>query len=229
MKKVLSIVLATLMLVFFQVSSQAADIDFGKLFSSLYNDTSSMMPKNITLPKEFSITYEYNEDGKIREVTMERDAHDNYHYKDSEDEYLFIKDGRGYKIAISTLNGFVYKNNNKYDFNHIKELTEKFWKCATPLDDDITMGTTTSEGTGNICGRKTNKFKVELGMGYSFGGYSVSMSDATYYDFDAETDICLASSSSDTVSVLGMSSGDNDNGFECIRFELSKVTLPTVK
>ena len=229
MKKSLSVLLVAIMLFSVQVSALATDFDFGQLFSSIYNNSSSMMPKNITLPQEFSITYEYIEDGKIREVTMERDARDNYHYKDSEDEYLFVKDGRGYKIAVATLSGFVYKNINKYDFNHIKKLTEKFWKCATPLDDDITMGTTTAEGNGKVCGRKTNKFKVELGMGYSFGGYSVSMSDATYYDFDAETDICLASSSSETVSVIGMSSGDNDNGFECTRFEIKNVTIPSVK
>lgn len=230
MKKNISLFLVMFMLCSIQISAQASEIDFGKLFSSILNDSSNMIPKNISLPKEFSITYEYVDDGKIREVTMERDAHDNYHYKDDEDEYLFIKDGRGYKIAIGTLNGFVYKNNSKYDFNHIKQLTEKFWKCATPLDDDITMGTTTSEGNGEVCGRKTNKYKVELGMGYSFGGYSVSMSDATYYDFDAETDICLASSSSESVSVLGMSSDDNnDKGFECIRFELHNITTPVVK
>ena len=96
-------------------------------------------------------------------------------------------------------------------------------------DDDFAMGTTTEEGSGEVCGRKTNRFKVDLGFGYNFGGYSMSMSEATFYDFDQETGICLASSTNENVNVMGMNSGDDeDEGFECIRFELNKVTLPTV-
>lgn len=231
MKRILSLALTALMLCCAFVSAQASDFglgDLGDLFGSMYNDSSDMMPKNITMPKQFSITYEYVENGKFREVTMEKDANDNYHYKDNEDEYLFVKDGKGYKVAIGTVNGFAYKNNDKYAFDYVKELTEKFWKCATPLDDDFTMGTTTEDGTGEVCGRKTNKFKVELGMSYSFGGYSAGLSEATYYDFDTETGICMASSSDEKASVMGMSSSDSDGGFECTRFELNDVTLPTI-
>ena len=91
------------------------------------------------------------------------------------------------------------------------------------------MGTTTEEGSGEICGRKTNKFKVDLGFGYNFGGYSMSMSEATYYEFDQETGICLASSSNEDVNVMGMNAGDGEKaGFECTRFELNDVTIPTV-
>jgi len=221
MKKLFSALLACMLAVTCCATALATDFDLGdlgNLFSSMYNNSSDMMPKNITMPREFSITYEYVENGRMREVTMERDSSDNYHYKDGENEYLFVKDGRGYRVAIGTVNGFAYKNHEKSTFDYVKELTEKFWKCATPLDDDFTMGTTTEEGTGEICGRKTNKYKVELGLGYNFGGYSMSMSEATYYDFDAETGICLASTSNENVSVMGLNSADSDGGFECTRF-----------
>ena len=229
MKKCLAVILATILLCGMIPVACASGFDFGDMFNSMYNNSSDMMPKNIAMPKQFSITYEFVEDGKFKEVTMEKDANDNYHYKDNEDEYLFVKDGKGYKIAIGTVNGFAYKNNDKYTFERIKELTRKFWSCATPLDDDYTMGTTTEEGSGEICGRKTNKFKVDLGFGYNFGGYSMSMSEATYYEFDQETGICLASSSNEDVNVMGMSAGDGEQaGFECTRFELNDVSLPTV-
>ena len=229
MKKCLAVILATILLCGMIPVACASGFDFGDMFNSMYNNSSDMMPKNIAMPKQFSITYEFVEDGKFKEVTMEKDANDNYHYKDNEDEYLFVKDGKGYKIAIGTVNGFAYKNNDKYTFERIKELTRKFWSCATPLDDDYTMGTTTEEGSGEICGRKTNKFKVDLGFGYNFGGYSMSMSEATYYEFDQETGICLTSYSNEDVNVMGMSVGDDEQaGFECTRFELNNVSLPTV-
>lgn len=229
MKKIIAVVLTVVLLCGSFVVANASDFGLSDLFGSMYNDSSNKMPKNITMPKKFSITYEYVENGKFREVTMEKGENENYHYKDSEDEYLFVKDGKGYKIAIGTVNGFAYKNNDKYTFDHVKELTQKFWACATPLDDDFTMGTTTEEGTGEICGRKTNKYKVDLGFGYNFGGYSMSMSEATFYDFDQDTGICLASSSNEDVSVMGMNAGDGEQaGFECTRFELNDVTLPKV-
>lgn len=229
MKKCLAVILATILLCGIIPVADASGFDFGDMFNSMYNNSSDIMPKNISLPKQFSITYEYVEDGKFKEVVMEKDENDNYHYKDSEDEYLFIKDGKGYKIAIGTVNGFAYKNNDKYTLDHVKEITKRFWLCATPLEDDFTMGTTTEEGSGEICGRKTNKFKVDLGFGYNFGGYSMSMSEATYYEFDQETGICLASSSNEDVNVMGMNAGDGEKtGFECTRFELNDVTIPTV-
>ncbi len=230
MKKCLAVILVAILLCGILPAACASDFGLGDLFGSMYNSSSDMMPKNITMPKAFSITYEYVEDGKYKEVTLEKDANDNYHYKDSEDEYLFVKDGKGYKIAIGTVNGFAYKSNDKYTFDRVKELTQKFWTCATPLDDDFTMGTTTEAGTGEICGRKTNKFKVDLGFGYNFGGYSMSMSEATFYEFDQETGICLASSSNGDVSVMGMNAGDGEQAaFECTRFELNDVVLPTVE
>ncbi len=230
MKKYLPVILMIVFLCGAFPAAFASDFGFGDLFDSMYNNSSDMMPKNITMPKTFSITYEYVEEGKFKEVTMKKDANENYHYKDNEDEYLFIKDGKGYKIAIGTVNGFVYKNNEKYTFNHVKELTEKFWSCATPLDEDFTIGTTTEEGTGEVCGRKTNKYKVDFGFGYNLGGYNMSMSEATFYDFDQETDICLASSSSEDVNVMGMNAGDGEQAaFECTHFELNDVVLPTVE
>lgn len=229
MKKSMAILLATILILGMIPVACASDFDFGGMLSSMYNDSSSMMPKNITMPSQFSITYEYVEDGKYKEVTMEKDAENNYHYKDSEDDYLFVKDGKGYKIAIGTVNGFAYKNNDKYTFDRVKEMTQKFWTCATPLEEDFTMGTTTEEGTGELCGRKTNKFKVDFGFGYNFGGYSMSMSEATFYEFDQETGICLASSSNEDVSVMGMNAGDGAKaGFECTRFELTEVVLPSI-
>ena len=229
MKKCLAFVLVTILFCGMVTTVCASGFDFGGMLNSMYNNSSDMMPKNITMPNQFSITYEYVEDGKFKEVVLEKDEGDNYHYKDSEDEYLFVKDGKGYKIAIGTVNGFAYKNNDKYTFDRVKEITHRFWSCATPLDDDFTMGTTTEEGTGEICGRKTNKFKVDLGFGYSFGGYNMSMSEATFYEFDQETGICLASSSNEDVSVMGMNAGDGEQaGFECTRFELGNVTIPKI-
>ena len=229
MKKILSIFLTAVLLCSCLASASAGDFGLGDLLGSMYNNSSSKMPGNITMPNQFSIRYEFVEDGKFREVTMEKDANENYHYKDNEDEYLFVKDGKGYRIAIGTVNGFAYKNEDKYTFDRVKELTAKFWACATPLESDLTMGTTTEEGTGKICGRATNKFKVDLGFGYNFGGYSMSMSEATFYDFDQETGICLASSSNEDMTVMGMNTGDGEQaGFECTRFELNDITLPTV-
>lgn len=227
MKKLLAAILATALIIM-MLPAAYASFDLDGFLNSTYNNSSDMMPKNITMPEQFSLTYEFDEGGKFVEVTMEKDTNGNYHYKDNEDEYLFIKDGKGYKIAIKTVNGFAYKNNDKYTFDHVKELTRKFWTCATPLDDDFTMGTTTEEGVGNICGRKTNKFKVDLGMGYSLGGMSMSVGETTFYDFDQETGICMASSSTSDVSVMGMNSSDGQAGFECIRFELNNIALPTV-
>ena len=230
MKKFWAVFLVGILLCGMLPPALASGFDLGDMFSSFYNGSSDMMPKDITMPETFSITYEYIEDGKFKEVTMEKDKSDNYHYKDSEDEYLFVKDGKGYKIAIGTVSGFVYKNNDKYTFEYIKELSQKFWSFATPLDDDITLGTTTEEGTGEICGRKTNKYKVDLGFGYNLGGYSMSMSEATYYEFDQETGICLASSTSDDVNFMGLNAGDDEQeGYECTRFEISDVTLPTMQ
>ena len=229
MKKMLSFVFAVMLVCGSAACAQGDSFDFGSLFGSLYNGSSSMMPKNVSMPDQFSIAYEYTDSGKFRQVLMEKDKAGNYHYKDSSDEFLFIKDGKGYRIAVSTVNGFAYKDTEKYSFDYVKSLTGKFWECAAPLDDDITLGSTTSEGQGQICGRKTDKFKVDLGMGYSIGGYSVSMSEATYYEFDRETGICLASSMSDDVSFMGINAGDDDlDGFECVRFELRDVSLPSV-
>ena len=229
MKKTIIILIASVLLCGLFSSAAASGFDFGDLFNSMYNSSSEMMPKKISFPAKFSITYEYVEEGKYKEILMEKDESDNYHYKDNEDEYLFIKDGKGYKIAIGTVNGFAYKNNDKYTFERIKELSEKFWSFATPLDDDFTMGTITEEGSGEICGRKTNKFKVDFGFGYNFGGYNMSMNEVTYYEFDQETGICLASSTNEDVSVMGMNAGDGDQeGFECTRFEISNVKLPTM-
>ena len=166
------------------------------------------------MPDQFSITYEYTDSGKFREVTMEKDRSGNYHYRDSENEYLFVKAGSGYRIAIGTVNGFVYKNEEKYTMDYIKTLSSKFWDCAT----------------GEVCGRTTDRFKVELGMSYSVGGYGMSMSEGTFYDFDHDTGICLASSSSENVSAFGLNmSDDSDDNFECIHFELNNVTLPSVE
>ena len=230
MRRVMGVVLAVILAIGMLATASASDFGLGDLFGSVYNDSSGMMPKNITMPKQFSITYEYSEDGRYKEVLMEKDANDNYHYRDSEDEYLFIKDGKGYKVAVGTVSGFAFKSNDKYTMDYLKEQTETFWKFATPLDDDVTFGTTTAEGEGEICGRKTNRFKVDLGLGYSFGGYSVSMSEATWYEFDQETGICLGSSTNEDVSVMGMNTGDGDQeGFECTRFELEDVVLPTVE
>lgn len=229
MKKFITAILIITLLCGISATAGASGLDYGDLLNSMYNNSSDMMPKNITMPRQFSITYEYIENGKYVEVTMEKDGNDNYHYRDSEEEYLFVKDGKGYKIAIATVNGFVFKSNDKYTFDRVKQLTKLFWTCATPLDDDYTMGTTTEEGTGEICGRKTNKFKVDLGFGYNFGGYSMSMSEATYYEFDQETGICLASSSNENISVMGMNTGTgNKEGFECVRFELTNILLPEV-
>ena len=228
MKKLLSVFITSLLICTAMVCVHAEGFDFGSMLGSLYNSSSSMMPKDILMPDQFSITYEYSESGKFRQVLMEKDKTGNYHYKDYEDEYLFIKDGKGYRVAIATVNGFIYKNNEKYTFDYVKTQTSKFWEFAMPLDD-ITMGTTTSEGEGEICKRKTNKFKVDLGMGYSFGGYSVSMSEATYYEFDQETGICLFSSKNEDVSVMGFNTSDGDqDGFECIEFEIDNISLPSV-
>ena len=229
MKRCVAVILTVILLCGVITAAYASGLDFGDLFGSMYNDSSDMMPKNITMPRKFSITYEFVEDGKFKEVTMEKDEDDNYHYKDNDDEYLFIKDGKGYRIAIGTVNGFAFKNNEKYTFDRVKELTRRFWSCATPLDEDITIGTTTEEGTGEICGRQTNKFKVDLGFGYNLGGYSMSMSEATYYDFDQDTGICLASSSNENVNVMGMNAGDGEQtAFECTRFEINDVVLPAI-
>lgn len=227
MKKFMLFVLALLLLCSTLVPAQASDFSLSDFLNSMYNTSSDIMPKNIKMPQQFSIKYEYVEDGKYREVTMECDLSGNYHYKDNEDEYLFVKSGSGYKIAINTLNGFAYKSNDKYTFDYIKSLTKKFWECALPLDDDYIMGTTTEEGTVEICGRTANRFKVEIGLGYNFGGYNVSMSDATYYDFDAETGICMATSSSENINYMGLSSNDDQSGFSCIHFRLSSISLPT--
>lgn len=208
----------------------ATDVDFGELFSSLEEMYSDPIESDINMPEKFSITYEYVEDGKFKEVTMEKDEMNNYHYKDSEDEFLFISDGNGYRFAIGTVSGFAYKNEDKYTFDYVKEQTSKFWHYVDPLEDEITMGTKTDEGTSEICGRPTNKYKIEWGMDYNFGGYNMSMSDATYYEMDQETGICLASSSNSDVSVMGISSSDEGTeGFECIRFELEDVTLPEIQ
>ena len=81
-----------------------------------------------------------------------------------------------------------------------------------------------------FCGRKTDRFKVELGMSYNIGGYGMSMSEGTFYDFDKETNICLASSSSENMSAFGLNMSDeSDDSFECIHFELKNVTLPSVQ
>lgn len=165
MKKFMLFVLALLLLCSTLVPAQASDFSLSDFLNSMYNTSSDTMPKNVKMPQQFSITYEYVEDGKYREVTMECDLSGNYHYKDNEDEYLFVKSGSGYKIAINTLNGFAYKSNDKYTFDYIKSLTKKFWECALPLDDDYIMGTTTEEGTVEICGRTANRFKVEIDWG----------------------------------------------------------------
>ena len=71
MKKNISLFLVMFMLCSIQISAQASEIDFGKLFSSILNDSSNMIPKNISLPKEFSITYEYIDDGKTTCIVLD--------------------------------------------------------------------------------------------------------------------------------------------------------------
>lgn len=103
MKKFMLFVLALLLLCSTLVPAHASDFSLSDFLNSMYNTSSDTMPKNVKMPQQFSITYEYVEDGKYREVTMECDLSGNYHYKDNEDEYLFVKSGSGYKIAINTL------------------------------------------------------------------------------------------------------------------------------
>ena len=231
MKKVLMVVVMIVLLSGMVSTAGAGSLGLGDLFNSIYGSSSSSIPKNIKMPDQFSITYEYTDSGKFREVTMEKDRSGNYHYRDSENEYLFVKAGSGYRIAIGTVNGFVYKNEEKYTLDHVKTLSSKFWDCATPDVEEIeVLGTVREAGAGEVCGRKTNKFKIELGMSYNFGGYGMSMSEGTFYDFDKETGICLASSSSEDLSAFGLNmSDDSDDGFECVHFELKNVTLPSVQ
>ena len=230
MKKLISMAAVVFLLVGIASVSSAGDFGFGDIFGSAFGTSSVQLPGKYKMPDEFSITYEYAEDGKYREVTLEKDKSGSYHYKDHEDEYLFIKDGKGYRVAVGTVSGFVLRSNEKYDLDYVKTLTEKFWSCAAPLEDDIAMGTVTEEGSGEICGRKTKQYKVDLGLGYSLGGYTMSMSEATYYAFDAETNICLASSTNEDVHVMGLSAGDGEqDAFECIRFEIAGVKLPALQ
>lgn len=231
MKKVLMAVVLVVLISGMVSTVCAGSLGFGDLFNSIYGSSSSSIPKNIRMPDQFSITYEYTDSGKFREVTMEKDRSGNYHYRDSENEYLFVKAGSGYRIAIGTVNGFAYKNEEKYTLDYIKTLSSRFWDCATPDVQEIEiLGTVSEDGTGEVCGRKTDRFKVELGMSYSVGGYGMSMSEGTFYDFDHDTGICLASSSSGNVSAFGLNmSDDSDDNFECIHFELKNVTLPSVE
>ena len=225
MKKVLMVVVMVVLIGGMVSTACAGSLGFGDLFNSIYGSSSSSIPKNIRMPDQFSITYEYTDSGKFREVTMEKDRSGNYHYRDSENEYLFVKAGSGYRIAIGTVNGFAYKNEEKYTLDYIKTLSSQFWDRATPDVQEIEI-----LGSGEICGRKTNRFKVELGMSYSVGGYGMSMSEGTFYDFDHDTGICLASSSSENVNAFGLNmSDDSDDNFECIHFELKNVTLPSVE
>ena len=79
------------------ITVYASDVDFGDLLGSMAGMSSDSIGNDVSMPDAFSITYEYVENGMFKEVTMEKDEQDNYHYKDSEDEFLFIKDGNGYR------------------------------------------------------------------------------------------------------------------------------------
>lgn len=68
MKKFMLFVLALLLLCSTLVPAQASDFSLSDFLNSMYNTSSDTMPKNVKMPQQFSITYEYVEDGKYREV-----------------------------------------------------------------------------------------------------------------------------------------------------------------
>ena len=231
MKKGIRIAIILMLICTLTGTAAATSLNLGDLFNSVYGgESSTSLPRNVSMPDEFSITYEYSDSGKYREVTMEKDRSGNYHYKDSEDEYLFVRERNGYRIAIGTVNGFAFKNNDKYTMDHIKTLTAKFWDCATPDTDSLSiLGKVVEDGNGTVCGRKTNRYKIDVGMSYNIGGFGMSMNEGMVYDFDQETNVCLASKGSEAVSAFGLNmSDDSGDSFECIHFELSNIKLPTV-
>ena len=91
MKKVLVVVIMIALVSGMVSTAGAGSLGLGDLFNSIYGSSSSSIPKDVKMPNQFSITYEYTDSGKFREVTMEKDNNGNYHYKDSENEYLFVK------------------------------------------------------------------------------------------------------------------------------------------
>ena len=231
MKKGFTLMLVLCLLCTLVPAAGAEGMGLGDLLGMFGQGSSGKLPGKITMPDRFSITYEYSEDGKYREVTMEKDGNGSYHYADSEDEYLFVAEGNGYRMAVKTVNGFAYKNREKYTFDAVRSLTSRFWECATPdMEEMAFLGTVKEDGTGEVCGRKTDRYLVEVGMSYSFGGYDMSVSEGTRYEFDHETGVCLASSASGDVNAFGFSvSDDSGDGFACIRFELGDVRLPAVE
>ena len=228
MKKVISVVLVALMLITPIISAHAYD-DLDALLGGFYGRSSNNLPGKPNMPDQFSITYEYAANGRFFQVTMEKDINENYHYLQGNDEYLFLKDGRGYEVAIKTVGGFFLKSDEKNTWDYVESETETFWAFVCPTDE-YSFGTITKEGEGEICNRITEKNTIEFGMGANFGGYNMSMSQNSYLEYDKETGICLASSNTEGMNVNGLDfSDDAEFNFECIRFETEDILLPELQ
>ena len=235
MKKSLFFILT--IVIIFSITSALAfgfDFNFGDGDSSFSyggeGSGSKHIPKAITLPDVFSVTLEYTESGRYHEITLERDQTGNLHYVTEDEELLFIKTGNNkYKVATGTVNGFALRNDNTYNWEYVEEQIEAFWNLIDQTDE-FYLTTSSDDGEGEICGRKTYRITASLGASYSFGGFDLSAGFSEFYDIDQETGMCLnkVESESASYSAINYNDSDTDVIFTCTRFETENVNLPTL-
>lgn len=183
-------------------SSEAEDVSTIITAESVRND--------ITMPEQYSITYEIESaDGIIYTVQKTKDADGNIYFRSSEEELLFLGDGNNYILYQPDESGSFSADdqNATYNSSYVETATEKFMEFAEKSEKQFIPGME-STGEQTISGRECAVYMVETG--------AANFSVVYQFYVDKETGICLGWEEEKSISGYEMES--DGEVFRCTEF-----------
>lgn len=180
------------------------------LFASCDLPNAGEIDGSVTLPEQYSITYELETpEGVVTTVKKAVDAEGNVYFKSGDIEKLFIKDGKLYKLYTKDEGGnfTVLDTSASYNQTYVDNETAEFMTYAEQSKKQFIPGVK-SGAEQELLGRTCLVYTIKL------GGDNTNLS--YFFYVDKETGICLGFESDKQIA--GAELGADGQVFHCTEF-----------
>ena len=167
------------------------------------------------LPAEYSITYQVaQENGKLTEVTMERDADGYIYFASAAEELLFVPSGAGYLLYRPNLSGvFLQVDDTLYTEDYVEEATAEFQEYVQKSSLRSSQSAEFVEEQV-ICGRACDLYRIDMTLG--------AYEQDDLLAIDQETGVCMRWDIESQVDGYELSA---EGSFSCVQFETENNEL----
>lgn len=176
----------------------------------LDNDIAATVNSSVTMPEQYSITYEIETtEGTIHTVKKALDSDGNIYFKSGSTELLFMKGDKHYTLYEKNADGqFVSSDSAEgYNLTYVEEATSEFSNYAQKSKNQFLPGMN-SDGEKEFLGRTCLTYSIHVGAENIGVTYTFLV--------DEETGICLGWEEAQKVADFDL--GADGEIFECTQF-----------